>query len=88
MKKFSLVAALAVALAGSACSKAPECTTETLAKKAQEMTTALQEVVAKDPAKAMGLVGKVQQITQKYQDAKTSLDACRAYDELIAAIKG
>lgn len=88
MKKILLVAAGFAALAGSACSKAPECTSETLAKKAQEMTTALQDVVTKDPSKAAELTTKVQEITTKYQGATTSADACKAYDELITAIKG
>lgn len=88
MKKFLLIAAGVAALAGSACSKAPECTNEMLAKKAQEMTSALQEAVTKDPAKALELTTKVQEIGTKYQDTATSADACKAYDELIAAIKG
>ncbi|WP_287201140.1 hypothetical protein [Mesorhizobium sp.] len=44
-----LVAVGIAALAGSACSKAPDCTTEMLTKKAQDMTAALQEAITKDP---------------------------------------
>lgn len=88
MKKFLLVAAGFAALAGSACSKAPECTSEVLAQKAQEMTTALQDVVTKDPARAAELTAKVGDITMKYQGATSSADACKAYDEMITAIKG
>lgn len=88
MKTFLLVAVGIAALAGSACSKAPECTTEMLAKKAQDMTAALQEAVTKDPAKAAELTAKVQEVTSKYQDATTAAEACKAYDELTAAIKG
>lgn len=88
MKKFLLVAVGFAALAGSACSKEPECTSEILAKKAQEMTTALQETLTKNPAKAAELTGKVQEITARYQNTSaTSAEACKAYDELIAAIK-
>ncbi|WP_315920110.1 hypothetical protein [Mesorhizobium sp. SP-1A] len=88
MKKFLLLATGLAALAGSACSKAPECTSEELAKKAQEMTTAVQEAVTKDPSKATELMTKVQDVTNKYQGASTPAEACKAYDEVIAAIKG
>ena len=57
MKKVLLVAVGVAALAGSACSKAPECTTEMLTKKAQDMAAALQEAVTKDPAKASPVSG-------------------------------
>lgn len=87
MNKFLLFAAATATLAGSACSKAEDCTSEMLTQKAQEMTTALQEAVAKDPAKASDLAAKVQEITSKYQGANTSKEACKAYDELISAIK-
>ena len=88
MKTFLLVAVGIAALAGSACSKAPECTTEMLAKKAQDMTAALQEAVTRDPAKAAELTAKVQEVTSKYQGATTAAEACKAYDELTATIKG
>ncbi|RJG44990.1 MULTISPECIES: hypothetical protein [unclassified Mesorhizobium] len=87
MKKFLLVAVGIAALAGSACSKAPECTSEVLGQKAQELTTALQAAITKDPAKAAELTTKVQEIGTKYQGSTTSADACKAYDELIAVIK-
>jgi uncharacterized iron-regulated protein len=83
-----LIAVGLAALAGSACSKAPECTTEELTKKAQELTAALQEAVSKDPAKAAELTAKVQDVTSKYQGATTAAEACKAYDEVIAAVKG
>jgi hypothetical protein len=88
MKKFLLVAVGVAALAGSACSKAPECTQEMAAKKAQDMATALQEAITKDPTKAADLTAKVQAVTTKYQGATTLDEACKAYDELTATIKG
>ncbi len=88
MKKFLFVAVGLAMLAGSACSKAPECTTETASKKAQELVAALQEAVTKDPSKAADLTAKVQAVTEKYKDATTMADACKAYDEVLAAIKG
>ncbi|MER9682398.1 hypothetical protein NKJ23_24260 [Mesorhizobium sp. M0184] len=87
MKTFLLLAVGIAALAGSACSKAPECTTEMLTKKAQDMTAALQAAITKNPAKAADLGAKVQAVTTKYQSGTTAADACKAYDELIAAIK-
>jgi hypothetical protein len=59
-----------------------------LAKKAQDMTAALQEAVTKDPAKAADLTAKVQAVITKYQGTTTADEACKAYDELITAIKG
>lgn len=88
MKKFLLVAVGVAALAGSACSKAPECTAEMATKKAQDMATALQEAITKDPSKAADLTAKVQAVTTKYKDASTVAEACKAYDEVTAAIKG
>lgn len=88
MKKFLLLAAGLAALAGSACSKAPECTSEELAGKAQEMTAAVQEAVTKDPSKAAELMAKVQDVVKKYQNSSTTAEACNAYDEVITAIKG
>jgi len=88
MKKFLLVAVGMAALAGAACSKAPECTQEVAAKKAQDMAAALQAAITKDPSKAADLTAKVQAVTAKYQNATTLADACKAYDEVTAAIKG
>ncbi len=88
MKKFLLLGVGLAALAGSACSKAPECTTEEMTKKAQELASALQEAVTKDPAKAAELTAKVQDVTSKYQGATTAAEACKAHDEVIAAVKG
>jgi hypothetical protein len=88
MKKFLLVAVGVAALAGSACSKAPECTAEMATKKAQDMATTLQEAITKDPSKAADLTAKVEAVTTKYKDASTVAEACKAYDEVTAAIKG
>ncbi|MDR7224862.1 hypothetical protein [Aminobacter aminovorans] len=84
-----LFAVLGVAALGlSACSKAPECTAEVLTKKSQEVATALQEAITKDPAKAAELSTKVQEVASKYTGATTSEEACKAYDDLLTAIKG
>lgn len=84
-----LLAVLGVAALGlSACSKAPECTAEIMAKKGQEVATALQEAITKDPAKAADLSAKVTEVASKYTGATTSADACKAYDDLLTAIKG
>lgn len=88
MKKFLLIAVGVAALAGSACSKGPECTQEVATKKAQDMAAALQAAITKDPTKAADLTAKVQAVTAKYQNATTLADACKAYDEVTAAIKG
>lgn len=87
MRNIFLAMVGVAALAGSACSKAPECTTEILTKKSQEMATALQEAITKDPTKAADFVAKVHELTSKYQGT-TSADTCKAFDDLITAIKG
>lgn len=85
-----LFAVLGVAALGlSACSKAaPECTAEVMTKKSQEVGTALQEAVTKDPTKAAELSAKVQEVASKYAGATASEEACKAFDELLTAIKG
>lgn len=88
MKKIAFVIVGVAALGLSACSKAPECTAEVMAKKGQEVATALQEAITKDPAKAADLAAKVTEVTTKYQGSTASADACKAYDELLTAIKG
>lgn len=52
------------------------------------MTAALQAAITKDPAKAADLTAKVQAVTTKYPGGTAVADACKAYDELTAAIKG
>jgi hypothetical protein len=52
------------------------------------MATALQEAITKDPSKAADLTAKVEAVTTKYKDASTVAEACKAYDEVTAAIKG
>lgn len=48
----------------------------------------LQVAITKGPAKAADLGAKVQTVTTKYQGGTTAAEACKAYDEVIAAIKG
>jgi outer membrane murein-binding lipoprotein Lpp len=89
MRKLLLAAVAVAALAVTGCSdSAPTCTAETLAAKAQELATAIQEAVTKDPAKAAELQAKLQEITTKYPATTVSDDACKAYDEMLAAVKG
>jgi flagellar biosynthesis/type III secretory pathway M-ring protein FliF/YscJ len=87
MKKIVLAAIGVVVLAASSCSKAPECTTEMITQKTQELTKVTQEAVTKDPAKATEIMTKAQEFATKYE-GKTDAEACKAIDELIASIKG
>lgn len=87
MRKFSLIVVGLAALAGSACSKAPECTTEVIGKKTRELTAAVQEAVAKNPVKAAEWTAKIQEIATKYAGSSDQADACKAYDEIIAEVK-
>ncbi|WP_439272597.1 hypothetical protein [Pseudochrobactrum sp. HB0163] len=86
--KGALTLALVVATAMIAgCSKEPECTPELLSQKGQELGAAMQNAMIKDPAKMQELSSKVQELASKYQ-GKDDSQACKAYDELIAIIKG
>ncbi|MCG7503539.1 hypothetical protein [Mesorhizobium retamae] len=87
MKKIVLAVVGVAALGLSACSKAPECTAEVIGKKTQELTTAVQEAVTKNPAKATEWAAKVQEIATKYSSSSNQADACKAYDEIIAEVK-
>ncbi|WP_244916058.1 hypothetical protein [Pseudaminobacter salicylatoxidans] len=86
MKTFSFIAAGVLAVVVSACSREPDCTSEMLAEKTQELTTALREALEKDPSRAADLTRKVQDITTRYQRATTLQDACKAYDDLIESM--
>lgn len=86
LKMVAGISLLAVALVG--CSKAPTCTQEELTKKAGEITAAVQQVVTKDPSKAQGIVTKMQELAAKYQGQTDLKDACKAYDDVLATIKG
>lgn len=87
MKKIVLTVIGMAALGLSACSKAPECNQEAITKKTQELTTAVQEAVTKNPAKATEWAAKVQEIATKYSGSTNQADACKAYDEIIAEVK-
>ena len=82
MKKIVLTVVGVAALGLSACSKAPECTAEVIGKKTQELTTAVQEAVTKNPAKATEWAAKVQEIATKYSGSNNQADACKAFREL------
>ncbi len=79
------VAALATGLA--ACSKTEECTPEILSKKAQDLTTAIQQKMTADPSKAADLMKKFQEVGAKYQSSTDKSQACAAYDDLLNATK-
>ena len=73
-------------IALAACSKEEACTTETLSKKGEELTTLAQEALTKDPMRAAEIGTKVAEIVQKYQ-GDIGAEACKAYDEMIAELK-
>lgn len=89
MKMKTLVAAsfsaLLITAAGS--SAALACTQEELTKKVNEVTTAVQEAVTKDPSKAQGIITKSQEMQTKFQGSTDINEACKAYDELLEFVK-
>ena len=87
MKSILGIALIVAATAIAGCSKEPPCTPEIIAKKAQELNAALQESIMKDPTKVQELSAKVQELATKYNGADDS-QACKAYDDLLSAIKG
>lgn len=91
MKTLPLMAAAALALGLSACSGGSDCTPEALQKKVQEVTHEIQQKIAADPSKMQDLMKRLQDLGAKFQasgGAKTEADACKAYDELLKAVKG
>ena len=86
MKKFLFAAVGLALIAGSACSSSSDCTADMIKQKTADLTAALQAAIAKDPSKTADLTAKVQEIGTKYAGATTA-EACKAYDELIAALK-
>lgn len=87
MKKFLIAVSAVSMLALIGCGKSEECTPELITKKTQELTTAVQEAVTKDPAKAQEIMTKTQEFSTKYAGADNK-EACKAIDGLIADIKG
>lgn len=87
MKKFLFAAVGLALIAGSACSSSSDCTADAIKQKTDELTAALQAAITKDPSKTAEWTAKVQEIGTKYSGATTSAEACKAYDELIAALK-
>lgn len=87
MKSILGIAIIVAATTLAGCSKEPECTTELLSKKGQELSAALQEAMMKDPSKVQELSTKVQELAVKYQNSDIS-QACKAYDDLLSVIKG
>ena len=90
MKILPFIAAGALAIGLAGCSGGSDCTPETLQKKAQEITTAIQQKVTSDPSKLAELMGKLQELAKKYQNVTSTsqAEACKAYDELLTTIKG
>lgn len=80
----SLSALLITAAAGSAASA---CTQEELTTKVNEVTTAIQAAVMKDPNKAQEIMTKSQEMQAKYQGTTDMSEACKAYDELLEFLK-
>ncbi len=79
------LSALLITAAGS--SSAFACTQDELMKKVNEVTTAVQEAVTKDPSKAQEIMTKAQEMQTKYQGTTDLTEACKAYDELIEFVK-
>ena len=94
MRKLLIAAVTgAVALSLASCGGGSSCTPEALKQKSTDLMAALQEAM-KDPAKVTANAATWQQKTvelaSKAQAAgdKPSDEVCKAYDDLIKAVKG
>lgn len=87
MRKFIVAASMIPLLVLGACGKDEECTPALAQKKTEELTKVVQEIVTKDPAKGAEALKRMQEVTTKYAGADEKA-ACKAIDELTAAIKG
>jgi outer membrane murein-binding lipoprotein Lpp len=71
----------------SACGE-EECTEELVQAKTAELTTLMQEVMAKDPQKMLALQPKLEEMQKEAMAAGDDMQAaCAALDELIAELK-
>ena len=87
MKIANLIVVAALASGLAACSGENDCTQEVMTKKSQELMSAIQQKMSADPASAQDLMKKFQDIGTKYQSTTDKSQACKAYDELRAAVK-
>lgn len=88
MPKFTVALALTALIALSACKEDKPACTEDLAKvKLGELTTKMQEVATKDPAKLAALAPKLQDIQAKLTAAGNEPQAaCDALDEIMTEL--
>jgi outer membrane murein-binding lipoprotein Lpp len=87
MRLASTVLALAATGFLAACNSDEACTEEVATRKANELTTKIQELAASDPAKLAELAPKVQELATKAAAGGDDLDAtCRALDEMMAEL--
>lgn len=87
MKIANLIVVAATAGGLAACSSGNDCTQEVMTKKSQELMTAIQAKMTADPGSAQDLMKRFQDIGTKFQSATDKSQACKAYDELLAAVK-
>jgi outer membrane murein-binding lipoprotein Lpp len=87
MRLASTVLALAATGFLAACNSDEACTEEVATRKANELTTKIQELAASDPAKLAELAPKVQELATKAAAGVDDLDAtCKALDEMMAEL--
>ncbi len=93
MKKTPLAAAFGILALSLASCGGSSCTTEALQQKGKDLQDAMTAVLTKDPTKAAtngaDWTQKAQALMTKAQAAGTSPtdEVCKAYDDLIDAIK-
>ena len=75
-------AAMAPSAAGAA-----DCTPEIMAEKNRALHVAMTEALEKHPEKAKEIITRVQDVTVKYQGGPATAEACKAFDDALAATK-
>ncbi len=91
MKRSIIGATLALLAAAPAAQAA--CTSEQLQAKAAAYSKRIQDVIAKDHTKAQAFTAKLQEASQKLQEAMKQPGAgmdevCQFYDKLLAELEG
>lgn len=79
-----LIAAAAMTPSGA---DAADCTPEIMAEKNRALHVAMTQALEKHPDKAKQIITRVQEVTVKYQGGPATAEACKAFDDALAATK-
>lgn len=83
----SIAPLIATAAISPPAAGAGDCTPEIMAEKNRALHVAMTQALEKHPDKAKQIITRVQEVTVKYQGGPATAEACKAFDEALAATK-